>query len=742
MPKVQQIGAPSAGVIYGTASSTEFYFAVTDGRLRRLDYVATKNPEGIMVLGQVMQIKRESTLSHQEAVSSAGTGHEPDEKVSAHVKVIGYRDERGLLLVPRTPFSAGAEVSWAAEDLIQKVIGLESGKDSGAYMGTLKGTQLPVHLNVNTLVQKHVSVLAKTGAGKSYCTGVLLEELLKRGVAVVIVDAHDEYHSLAHPAMDADDIDRLLGFGLRPKSFAKNLVTWATALNPRPDSKPLKLEGSGLSANELAELAGGKLTTAQKGILYQAIKDARVKNPLYTLHDVIEMCQANKSNSKWNVVAALETLESTGLFSEAGVEPEKIVQSGKASIVSLKGVAPDAQEIIVARLASILFDARKDQQVPPFLFVVEEAHNYCPERGMGNALSGGVLRTIASEGRKFGMGLAVVTQRPAKVDKNVLSQCNTQIILKVTNPNDLKAIVGSVEGLTSEAADEIARLPVGVALVSGGNLGMPVMLDVRTRQSRHGGAGVDIMGGKEKKTAPKLRTGVDYPSEEELQKAQEAKQQEIMEAEKKRAKEQAKRERSQRPVVWGSHQEEDAIAQAGPRDDEPEKEVQQEDPPQPPAAEPVTQNGDTAHPSELDPEIPQIQEPPVEDPLDRQDRPESENGHRPRPAFAAETRGTGPQPILEPRDVRIHRVANRVGYVQTGRPQETLDLLRRAAARTNVPSSKYTEVFAKVGRTHCHREQPECGPCPLAKKCAYNQKTAVKATPSRGVLARFFTRKP
>ena len=51
-----------------------------------------------------------------------------------------------------------------------------------------------------------------------------------------------------------------------------------------------------------------------------------------------------------------------------------------------------------------------------------------------------MFRTIASEGRKFGLGILIVTQRAAKVDKNVLSQCNTQIILKVTNPNDLKLI--------------------------------------------------------------------------------------------------------------------------------------------------------------------------------------------------------------------------------------------------------------------------------------------------------------
>ena len=62
---------------------------------------------------------------------------------------------------------------------------------------------------------------------------------------------------------------------------------------------------------------------------------------------------------------------------------------------------------------------------------------------------------MASEGRKFGFRLCIVTQRPARVDKSVLSQCSTQVILKVTNPNDLKAITDSVEGVTPGLKDEI-----------------------------------------------------------------------------------------------------------------------------------------------------------------------------------------------------------------------------------------------------------------------------------------------
>jgi hypothetical protein len=139
-----------------------------------------------------------------------------------------------------------------------------------------------------------------------------------------------------------------------------------------------------------------------------------------------------------------------------------------------------------------LFKDRKAGKISPFLFIVEEAHNYCPEHGVGRAVSSSILRTVASEGRKFGMGLCVVSQRPAKIDKNIISQCNTNIILKVTNPNDLKAIISSVEGLTSQTYDEIQRLPIGVALISGASIQIPILVEIRTRETDHGGKSVTV----------------------------------------------------------------------------------------------------------------------------------------------------------------------------------------------------------------------------------------------------------
>ena len=138
-----------------------------------------------------------------------------------------------------------------------------------------------------------------------------------------------------------------------------------------------------------------------------------------------------------------------------------------------------------------MFEKRKKNQVVPFFLIIEEAHNFCPERSFGESPSSYIIRNIASEGRKFGLGLGIVTQRPARVDKNVLSQCNTQIIQKVTNPNDLKAIASSAENISTSVVDDIATLPIGTALVIGAAV-KPVLVDVRVRKSEHGGKSVSL----------------------------------------------------------------------------------------------------------------------------------------------------------------------------------------------------------------------------------------------------------
>jgi DNA helicase HerA-like ATPase len=489
---MQQQKNDFVGLIYGDVGSTKFNFTVDANNLRKFDYVAAPHEEGY-VLAQVMDIKGYSDLKFEDAITIKSNGSVPPIKsdVSAYAEVIGFRDKEGHLQAPRSPFQAGAQITLAHEDLIRHVLGLQADKENGAYLGLLKGHDLQVFLNIDSLVQKHICILAKTGGGKSYACGVLIEELLKKKIPLVIIDTHGEYISLGKPNKDKKDQKNMEKFGVKANDYHSQIVTFSP-LTDGEATTHLTLNGMNLEGREILELLQAKLSGPQIAVLYQTIKELKEFKQVYSIRDIIEAVERSKSNARWNVIASLESLDSIGVFSEKGTSTEDLVQKGKCSIINMRGVPPDIQDVVVARLTEELFKDRKTGKIPPFLFVVEEAHNYCPEHGIGHAVSSSMLRTVASEGRKFGMGLCVVSQRPAKIDKNIISQCNTNIILKVTNPNDLKAIIQSVEGLTSQTYDEIQRLPIGVALISGASIQIPILVEIRTRETDHGGKSVTV----------------------------------------------------------------------------------------------------------------------------------------------------------------------------------------------------------------------------------------------------------
>jgi hypothetical protein len=304
-----------------------------------------------------------------------------------------------------------------------------------------------------------------------------------------------ENTSLAKPNNDKKERKNMDKYNVKPKEYSSQVVEYSPVIG-RGGIQHLTLNGLNLEAREIIDLLSAKLSGPQIGVLYQAIKELKEYKQFYNIREIIETVGRSKSNARWNVIASLESLDAIGVFSEQGTDTKELVKKGRCSVITMKGVPPDVQDVVVARLTKELFDDRKAGKIPPFLLIVEEAHNYCPEKGYGNAVSSTMLRTIASEGRKFGMGLCIVSQRPAKVDKNIISQCNTNIILKVTNPNDLKAIIQSVEGLTSQTYNEIQRLPIGVALISGASLQMPIMTEIRTRETSHGGKSVNIFKGE------------------------------------------------------------------------------------------------------------------------------------------------------------------------------------------------------------------------------------------------------
>lgn len=457
------------GRISGRVNTTNFLFLV-EGNAKKFDYIQIMHKQAGFVLCQILEIEKDS------------------EKETAKCIVLGYKDEEDRVKQLRTPFEPGTEVLLAEKEFIQSVIQLTQ-KDKGAYIGMLEGKDIGVYLDLNKILTKHLAVLAKSGAGKSYTVATLLEEIIEKKIPLLVIDPHGEYNTLKQPNDKPEDLKLMERFGIEPKGYSKDVQEYGDE-TINPDVKPLRLSEQ-LEPHDLIHLLPAKLTNNQLAMLHNATQGMNAKSMSFS--ELISKLELEDNVTKFSLISMIQQLASTGIFSTAYTAYNEIIQAGRCSIINLRGIEPVLQEVIVYKLMKDLFEERKKGKIPPFFAVIEEAHNFVPEKHFGEAKSSKILRTLASEGRKFGLGLCVISQRPARIEKNVISQCTTQIILKVTNPNDLRAIMNSVEGVTAESENEILNLPVGSAMITG-VVDMPLFVHIRPRKSKHGGEAVDILG--------------------------------------------------------------------------------------------------------------------------------------------------------------------------------------------------------------------------------------------------------
>jgi DNA helicase HerA-like ATPase len=334
----------------------------------------------------------------------------------------------------------------------------------------------PCYADLNELLGKHTAVLGSTGAGKSATVAAIIHSVLERGnkagfanwnPRIIILDPHNEYGA-AFPA-------------------ASRLST---------DDGTLSLPYWLLNFQEMVALLIGKtefVATSQANIVKSALMDARsegaavlnleaaritVDSPvpfkLATLRARIEADkppQASKQDAHNSILQKLDVLVADArlkfLMAEWGggaddpfpaIVSQLVGHGPKPRVIDLSGVPNEVAGVSSAVIARTLFNLKvwqtsDERDSDPVLLVCEEAHRYVPNRGEAQyEAAQEAIRRIAKEGRKYGVGLLLVSQRPSEVEATVLSQCNSWIVLRVTNDADreyVKAILpDSMAGLT------------------------------------------------------------------------------------------------------------------------------------------------------------------------------------------------------------------------------------------------------------------------------------------------------
>lgn len=371
------------------------------------------------------------------------------------------------IIRPSFPPSPGDAVYTASDTVLKKFFGID---DQGLNLGKIFFHDVEARINLTRLLQKHLAILAMSGAGKSYFTAVLLEELLSRTgeqgrIGIVVIDTHGEYLSLAYP--ESGELHKKV-----------KIIRGTDIIIPVPE----------LSAYNIAEFAP-KMSAVQVRELAPIIRDIKHYTNLYDFNDLcdkIKMCDNMKENSKNALLKWIEELDNLNIFGKTGYPDIKgYIRPGHAVILDISSIINmKAKQIIVTYISRKLFNLRRQGLIPPYVEVIEEAHNFVPEGVKEeNALSRNIIETIAREGRKFYASLCLITQRPIQLSTTVLSQCNTHLILRVTNPYDLDHIGKSSEGITRETLNTISSLRVGEALIVGEAVNYPLFIKIRERIS-------------------------------------------------------------------------------------------------------------------------------------------------------------------------------------------------------------------------------------------------------------------
>jgi len=332
----------------------------------------------------------------------------------------------------------------------------------GEYVGT---GSISCLANINELFSKHTAVLGSTGSGKSATVAAIIHAILgyNPGVDIdnnkkpwhphiIILDPHNEYNK-AFPE-------------------AHRLVS---------DEGSLKLPYWLLNLQELIDLFIGKTeyqATSQTNILKMALMEARkeginkigfagdevsVDSPvpfsLDTLikiitDDMMKISAASKRDKHESILNKIDLLKRDvrlnflmdNWISDADEIKEVISQfissKNTLKIVDLSGIPNDVAGIVSSTIARLLFmyklwETSDERKKDPIILVCEEAHRYVPNRGEAEySAAQDAVKRVAKEGRKYGLGLMLVSQRPSEIEPTVLSQCNSWLVLRLTNGDD------------------------------------------------------------------------------------------------------------------------------------------------------------------------------------------------------------------------------------------------------------------------------------------------------------------
>ncbi len=379
-------------------------------------------------------------------------------------------------------------------------------------------------LDGNKFFQRHAAILGSTGSGKSWCIANILEKAsVLRHSNIIVFDMHGEYQKLAYGSNPIAERYRIAGPGDldTPTSDALFLPYW---LLNREELLSMILDRSDSNAPNQASRFTLHIRNLKKQTLIKegqsnTLATFTVDSPIpFLMSDLIQKLKeddtkkgigkngsAVKGDWEGKLTRFISRLEAKLDDKTYGFMFQPIAQSQKYTwlsemlcsllgyfngksgikIIDFSEVPSDVLPVVTGTLARLLYNIQfwmEPDKRTPFTLICDEAHLYLPIKDEADAVQKQALHNferIAKEGRKYGISILAVSQRPADVSKTILSQCNNFIVLRLTNEKDKSVIKNLLPDSLKSTLEFLPLLDVGEALVVGDAILLPskILLD-------------------------------------------------------------------------------------------------------------------------------------------------------------------------------------------------------------------------------------------------------------------------
>ncbi len=402
----------------------------------------------------------------------AHMGYREDDRIGSKQKLVARaqvfgRLKEGRLVKIKRPVEPYSDVFLADEKELKSILAGGLAQEDSISIGSVYGARARAFLDPAEY-DRHMAILASTGAGKSYTSANLISEFASMSLPVIVVDTHGEYPKLLSKLAEKTGVD----------------IEVYTVKHPKKGYKEFKIPVYELAAEDFSHFT--TLNENQKSALGFVLD--RLNGKEYTLEDIVDNCsdldddiihEETAKALKRRLVSLSRVFK--GVFDKFGTDITKIVKPYQITIIDASYAPQGVRQSVVSYLSKELLKGRikKENDMPnpidyKLLFVIEEAHNYG-----GSKISHSCkyqLQRIASEGRKFGIGLCVISQKPSKIDDEILSQCNTGIYMHITNPGDKEHIKRSFEAIDEGIISDLDSLDVGECIIAGAMVRIPFVM--------------------------------------------------------------------------------------------------------------------------------------------------------------------------------------------------------------------------------------------------------------------------